>query len=592
MKPLASMHIPPTRSHYCLASSKPSHARTPYLKSHFSTCCSAKASTPQVALLTSRSPPLGASTCTLYARGSSLHSVKALPADSTEADSSPRVIVFSTSSCPHCQRAKGLLGSEGVIFQELDVGGRLTLLGKIKDNSGRRTVPQIYLGGKCIGGADELEALVAEGRLGSMLAGAGDMDPLPEDLRAEVDMAPTEASSSVGSLVTPEAEGAEALFLAQLVDEVRASVGAGGLIQDRLGARAFGLPWKKEKRCFSGHGLVSWLVERVEGADRLEAAGLAVRMQELWLLKHVTNSAGFADDKDIYFRFQEDDPEAPLNMRRVWRGAVRPAAEVGESLRSEIESLYSHFLSADGREVDYQSLMASPDFETFVQATGELQRVDLFQMSREELMAFFINVYNILVVHATCDIGAPGSLIERLGFFGAIKYHIGGHTYSADDIEHGILRGNRPSAADPYVLLEHPKFGTPTFSAQDPRRYHAVNPMDPRIHFALVCGAKSCPPIRIYSAQALDQGLDAAAEAFCEGEVEVDMETRTITMSKIFMWYAMDFGTETNDVLRWIIPYLTNKEKIFNLQRLLDKEEEEGEFFVKYRDYNWGINSN
>lgn len=41
--------------------------------------------------------------------------------------------------------------------------------------------------------------------------------------------------------------------------------------------------------------------------------------------------------------------------------------------------------------------------------------------------------------------------------------------------------------------------------------------MDKRIHFALVCGAKSCPPIRVYTPEELDEGLDAAAAAFCEG---------------------------------------------------------------------------
>lgn len=45
----------------------------------------------------------------------------------------------------------------------------------------------------------------------------------------------------------------------------------------------------------------------------------------------------------------------------------------------------------------------------------------------------------------------------------------------------------------------------------------AVQPMDKRIHFALVCGAKSCPPIRVYTPDELDEGLDAAAAAFCEG---------------------------------------------------------------------------
>ena len=41
--------------------------------------------------------------------------------------------------------------------------------------------------------------------------------------------------------------------------------------------------------------------------------------------------------------------------------------------------------------------------------------------------------------------------------------------------------------------------------------------MDPRIHFALVCGAKSCPPIKVYTPDSLEDGLDSATMAFCEG---------------------------------------------------------------------------
>lgn len=43
--------------------------------------------------------------------------------------------------------------------------------------------------------------------------------------------------------------------------------------------------------------------------------------------------------------------------------------------------------------------------------------------------------------------------------------------------------------------------------------------MDPRVHFALVCGAKSCPPIKVYTAASLHEGLESATTAFCEGEL-------------------------------------------------------------------------
>lgn len=55
-----------------------------------------------------------------------------------------------------------------------------------------------------------------------------------------------------------------------------------------------------------------------------------------------------------------------------------------------------------------------------------------------------------------------------------------------------------------------------------------VTPVDPRIHFALVCGAKSCPPIKLYSPDTLEEGLAAAAEAFIAADVEVDKQARKV----------------------------------------------------------------
>ena len=80
---------------------------------------------------------------------------------------------------------------------------------------------------------------------------------------------------------------------------------------------------------------------------------------------------------------------------------------------------------------------------------------------------------------------------SRLQFFNTSSYMIGGHQYSLQDIEHGILRGNRKGPG---------QFKKP-FNKGDPRAEAAVHEVDPRIHFALVCGAKSCPPIKTYSAE-------------------------------------------------------------------------------------------
>jgi hypothetical protein len=103
----------------------------------------------------------------------------------------------------------------------------------------------------------------------------------------------------------------------------------------------------------------------------------------------------------------------------------------------------------------------------------------------------------------------------------------------ADDVEHGVLRGNKPSPASLFALIGKPHWAGPIFKEGDPRAAQAVSPLDPRIHFALVCGAKSCPPIRVYTPESLEAGLQAAASAFCEGSVQVDKAANKVVMSQI-----------------------------------------------------------
>lgn len=89
----------------------------------------------------------------------------------------------------------------------------------------------------------------------------------------------------------------------------------------------------------------------------------------------------------------------------------------------------------------------------------ELQRVEILNMSREERLAFFINLYNMMTIHAILIWGHPAGALERRKLFGDFKYVISGCTYSLSAIQNGILRGNqRP----PYSLMK-------PFGAKDKR---------------------------------------------------------------------------------------------------------------------------
>ena len=81
-----------------------------------------------------------------------------------------QVLVYSTASCPYCTLAKNLLTKENIPFEEI----RVDLDGEKREEmqrlSGRRTVPQIFINDKSIGGYDDLAALYKAGKLSDLLA--------------------------------------------------------------------------------------------------------------------------------------------------------------------------------------------------------------------------------------------------------------------------------------------------------------------------------------------------------------------------------------------------------------------------------------
>jgi glutaredoxin 3 len=83
-----------------------------------------------------------------------------------------RVRMFTTLICPYCIRAKMLLKSKRIAYEEIDVSGDHAMRAWLVKTTGRRTVPQIFIGDEPIGGFDELRALDRAGELDKKLAAA------------------------------------------------------------------------------------------------------------------------------------------------------------------------------------------------------------------------------------------------------------------------------------------------------------------------------------------------------------------------------------------------------------------------------------
>jgi len=81
----------------------------------------------------------------------------------------PRVVMYTTSWCPYCRAAKSLFAAKKVDFTEIDVTEEPKLRIEMERLSGRRTVPQIFIGGKPVGGYDDALSLEASGELDKLL---------------------------------------------------------------------------------------------------------------------------------------------------------------------------------------------------------------------------------------------------------------------------------------------------------------------------------------------------------------------------------------------------------------------------------------
>ncbi len=83
-----------------------------------------------------------------------------------------RVEIYTTPTCPYCAAAKRLLARKGAPYEETDVSREPALREAMTERArGRRTVPQIFIGGQHVGGSDDLHALDHAGKLDALLAG-------------------------------------------------------------------------------------------------------------------------------------------------------------------------------------------------------------------------------------------------------------------------------------------------------------------------------------------------------------------------------------------------------------------------------------
>ena len=149
----------------------------------------------------------------------------------------------------------------------------------------------------------------------------------------------------------------------------------------------------------------------------------------------------------------------------------------------------------------------------------------------EAKKAFWINVYNANVQLILSE--NPELFDDRGKFFGEPRVTVAGKKLSFDDIEHGIIRGSRVKWL--LGLVKDP------FASKYERTFR-VDKTDGRIHFALNCGAKSCPYIAIYDAPYMNAQLDEISKEFLNRTSTYKPEEDKVYVVALFSWFRGDFG--------------------------------------------------
>ena len=190
--------------------------------------------------------------------------------------------------------------------------------------------------------------------------------------------------------------------------------------------------------------------------------------------------------------------------------------------------------------------------------------------TRGERLAFWINVYNDLVTEGLAALGIRRTVSEVPDFFDRIRTRIANLEFSANDIEHGVLRGNR----------HNPLSGDCPFSPHDPRLAHVITDLDPRIHFVINCGARSCPPVRRYHGAHIQDQFDVATRGFVSHDVTLDK--KRLVASPIFRWFARDFAQWPGGLVGFLADHLEDGPvRRAVLAGELDR--------VTWREYDWRL---
>lgn len=205
------------------------------------------------------------------------------------------------------------------------------------------------------------------------------------------------------------------------------------------------------------------------------------------------------------------------------------------------------------------------DYEIYVESLKNASEEELLSQLQNDNQkkAFWLNIYN---AYTQILLKKDKALYKKqFRFFKTKAIFIAGMYLSFNDIEHNFLRRSKVLWGLGYI--------NKIFVSKRTRQF-SVQKVDYRIHFAMNCGAKSCPPIAFYTPEKIDSQLDLATKSYLHQESDYDEEKREVHISKIMSWFRGDFGG------------ISGVSELLKAQNIIPKDKRTK---IRFKKYDWTL---
>ncbi|XWS70144.1 hypothetical protein CRYUN_Cryun03dG0024000 [Craigia yunnanensis] len=259
-----------------------------------------------------------------------------------------------------------------------------------------------------------------------------------------------------------------------------------------------------------------------------------------------------------------DSPIATSLVRTPSRGgAYDPYGVSGKvewtcSIGTYTTAVEVSLLSVGKKELEY----AAKALKRFRLLVEQLAIVDPSQMSYNEKLAFWINLYNALIMHAYLAYGVPRNDIKLFSLMQKAAYTVGGLSMSAADIECTVLNMN-PATYRPQIAVV---LALQKFKASDEQLKYSIDHPEPLLYFALSCGLHSSPAVRIFRPENVNELLKRSMKDYIQASVGISNKEKLL-VPKLLHCFAK--GVVEDSLLPdWICQFLSPQQASMVRDRL------------------------